>query len=96
MDENDELLPLALELMTASTSDDEAAFLAYCQRRLLEERLSMDELKRLVSLLAAFAGNSIVAWAEDTDRDPQQVMHAIGLDIAQGEYRNNNNEDDDD
>lgn len=82
MTEEDSALQLAIELMTASCSSDEEAFVEYAYKRLDEELKEQTDAYHLVSVLAKFAGSAITAWAEDTGREPTAVMQTIALDVA--------------
>lgn len=79
-DEHDDMIPLAVELMTASTGDA-FDYLVYCKKRLDEEDFSQDDLYRLVEVLAAFGGNAIASWAEDLHVDFPTLMQSLALDI---------------
>lgn len=71
---------LAMELITASmTREDLAEFVKYANDRLDEELGSQEEAYSLITILAGFAGGAVRAWAEDTHREPAEVMQAIAL-----------------
>lgn len=70
---------LLMELVTASSDDDPAAFVRYVHTRLDEELSSQGEAYELIALFAAFAGHAVRSWAEDTDREPDVVLQDISL-----------------
>lgn len=78
----DPKLPLALELVTASRQGDQVAYVEYVNGRLDEELHDTDDAYHLIALLASIAGMSITAWAEDTGREPAEVLQLIALDAA--------------
>lgn len=84
MEDDETFLPFVMELITASFGD-ETEFVHYVAQRLREEKLSAVEAVELIVSLAIFAGTAISEWADATDRTKDEVMHLIGMDIAQEE-----------
>lgn len=71
---------LALELITTMMlRDDLAECVAYVNQRLDEELLSQDDAYSLIGILAGLASGAIRAWAEDTDREPEDLLRTIAL-----------------
>lgn len=83
-DDIDRILPLAMELITASRGDPEQ-FFTYGLRRLGEEHLSVADVYELVVVLASSAGTAIEEWAEATERTTTEVMHQIAMDMQDGD-----------
>ena len=82
-DDKDVTIPLTLELITASRSGmDDVEFTRYARTRVLEDLGTLDEAVSVITTLAFFAGSAVQAWAEDTERDPDDVLRAIALDAA--------------
>ena len=81
--DTDPVLPLALELITASQSGmPESEFVRYAHSRLDEDLDTTADAYALITTLAFFAGGAVTAWAEDTNRDPVDVLRTIALDAA--------------
>jgi hypothetical protein len=81
-DDGKPVLPLVMELITASRGDTEQ-FFRYGVRRLLEEKLSTGRVLELVIVLASFAGAVVDEWAAATDRTTDEVLQQIAMDMAQ-------------
>ncbi len=70
----------ALELITTvMLRDDLAEMVEYVNGRLDDELHSQDEAYSLISILAGLAAGAIRAWAEDTDRAPDELLQKIAL-----------------
>ena len=70
---------LLLELAGASIVMSADEFEDYAKDRLAPMIADRDPeyLTTLLILAAALTGESIVSWAEDTERTPQELLHAI-------------------
>lgn len=78
---------LALELITASmTRDDAADFIKYAYGRLDEELHTQQDAYSLIGVLATVGAESISGWAEDTDRTPAELLQTIALANASDMY----------
>ena len=81
--EPDPVLPLAMELITASRGGmQDEDFIKYARTRLDETLDTQEDAYALITALAFFAGGAISAWAEDTGREPDDVLRTIALDAA--------------
>lgn len=69
----------ALELTSAAVFQEET-LAEYVQARVSE--LQPAQLVELITLLAAVAGATYEAWAEDTDRPVAELLNAAGMHIA--------------
>lgn len=71
---------LAFELITACMGQpSETEFVKYAFRRLDDELHTQHDAYTLIGLLVGTAAASISAWAEDTDRTPQDLLQVIAL-----------------
>lgn len=83
MNDGVQVIPLGIELITASRSGmTDEQFTLYARSRLDESLDSQEDAYSLITALAFFAGGAITAWAEDTGREPEDVLRAIALDAA--------------
>jgi hypothetical protein len=84
---DDELIPLAIELMTAATCDegDGTDFVLHAAMVLDDPSMTQEKVNRLVLILASFASGAISQWAVDTDRSPGEVLRCIALEAATAE-----------
>lgn len=73
------LQSLLVELVTASDGNPDANYVSYVRQRLDEELATQDEAYDLIIRLASFGGMAVHAWADDTDREPGNVLQAIAL-----------------
>lgn len=85
-DDDDHLIPLALEFMTSSLGSNEEEFVEHVRRRCQEELPDLESVVRLITILASFGGNIVAEWAEATDRTPDEVLQPIALEVAQEMY----------
>ena len=85
---------LLFELITAAlTRDDDDSYVKYAFERVESDVADQYDAQSLVAVFGLFAAGVIEAWAQDTDRDPLEVLRAMA--VASAAFAGEEDDEDD-